>query len=51
MTGEPVLLTERVSDVSNPDVVGVREQRPEKNAGKSCDGAIGHTTKKPRRIQ
>src|ERR1035437_10726217 len=40
MTGEPALLTERVSDVSNPDVVRVREQWPEKDAGKSCDGAM-----------
>ena len=41
------LLTERVSDVSNPDVVGVREQWPEKDAGESGDGAVGsHTTQK-----
>src|ERR1035437_1074644 len=45
MTGKPALLTERVSDVSNPDVVGVREQWPEKDAGESGDGAVGsHTT-------
>src|ERR1017187_2796779 len=45
MTRKPALLTERVSDVSNPDVVGVREQWPEKDAGESGDGAVGsHTT-------
>src|ERR1035441_48092 len=47
MPGKPALLTERVSDVSNPDVVGVREQWPEKDAGESGDGAVGsHTTQK-----
>jgi hypothetical protein len=47
MTGKPALLTERVSDVSNPDVVGVREQWPEKDAGESGDGAVrSHTTQK-----
>src|ERR1039458_6561220 len=46
VTCKPALIAEGVGYILNSDVVGIRKQRPEADAGEGCDRAIGHTTRK-----
>jgi len=46
---EPALIAERVRNVFNPDIIGVRKQGPKEDAGIGGDRAIEtHKTRKSR---
>src|ERR1035441_4871052 len=44
MPAKPALVSESVGNIGNQNVVGIRKQRPETDAGKGCDGAVGNHT-------